>query len=200
MFFKKTKVPVEVSARHCHLSKADLEKLFGQGYELKVKKQLYQPLDFAAEETITIKEGDKEIKDVRIVGPLRNQTQVEISKTDAIALEINPPVRLSGALKNSAGITLEGPKGSVELNEGLIVARRHLHCATKEAKQAGLRAGQLISVQIAGERALTFHCVEVRVREDYKLCLHLDTDEGNAAGINKTGEGTLVVTKFKADK
>jgi putative phosphotransacetylase len=150
MFFKKTKVPVEVSARHCHLSKADLEKLFGQGYELKVKKQLYQPLDFAAEETITIKEGDKEIKDVRIVGPLRNQTQVEISKTDA--------------------------------------------------KQAGLRAGQLISVQIAGERALTFHCVEVRVREDYKLCLHLDTDEGNAAGINKTGEGTLVVTKFKADK
>ncbi len=198
MFRKTVKVPVEVSARHVHLSQKDLETLFGKGYQLKNIKQLYQPSDFAAEETVSILASGKEIKDVRVVGPLRNQTQIEISKTDAVSLGINPPVRLSGDLKGSSGVVLQGPAGNVELGEGLIIARRHLHCATDEAKELKLRPGQLVSVEIKGERAVTFHCVEVRTRDDYKLCLHLDTDEGNSAGINKTGEGTLSI--FKASK
>lgn len=195
MWFKKIKLPVEVSARHIHLSKPDVEKLFGLDYELKKLKQLYLPSEFAVEETLNIKAGDKEIKGVRIVGPIRDKTQVEISKTDAIMLSVNPPLRLSGNIENSAGIILEGPRGSIELQNGLIIARRHLHCAPEEAKKAGLRNGQIVSVDIKGERATTFHCVEVRVRDDYKLCLHLDTDEGNAAGINKVGEGILGIIK-----
>lgn len=195
---KNIKVLVEVSARHVHLCQKDLETLFGAGYELKKKKQLGQPSDFAAEEILTIKTGGKEIKGVRIVGPLRERTQVEISKSDAIALGVNPPLKLSGDLENSAGIILEGPLGAIKLEKGLIIARRHIHCSTNEAKKAGLRQGQIVSVEIKGERAAIFHCVEVRVRDDYRLCLHLDTDEGNAAGINKTGEGTLSIIKFKA--
>jgi len=198
MFRKVVKIPIEVSARHCHLSKEDLVKLFGTGYELKVLKQLTQPSDFACQETINIKMGDNEIKNVRVVGPTRKQTQVEISKTDAISLGVDAPLRLSGNLEKSAGIFLQGPAGTVELKEGLIIARRHIHCSLKEAKEIGLRAGQLVSVEVKGERAVTFHCVEVRAGENYKLCLHLDADEGNAAGINKVDQGVLSLFKFKA--
>ncbi len=193
------KIPIEVSARHIHLSKADLEKLFGEGYELKKIKQLSQPSDFACEETLDIKVGDKKINKVRIVGPLREKTQVEISKSDAVMLEINPPLKMSGDIDGTPGIILIGPKGELELAEGLIIARRHIHCSTAEAKRADLRQGQIVSVDVKGERAITFHCVQVRVKDDYKLCLHLDTDEGNAAGINKTGEGILNIVKFKAN-
>ena len=191
MWFQKIKVPVEVSARHIHLSKEDLEKLFGANYQLKEFKQLSQPSDFAAEETLTVKNGDKEIKGVRIVGPVRAKTQIEISRTDAVMLGVNPPIRLSGDLKGSAGVILQGPQGLVQLAEGVIIAKRHLHCATREAKSAGLKNGQIVSVNVKGERAVTFHNVEVRLADHYKLCLHLDADEGNAAGINKTGEGEI---------
>lgn len=198
MFFKQSiKVPVEVSARHCHLSAQDLEKLFGPGHELTKIKQLSQPSEFACQETVDIKFGEKEIKNVRVVGPLRKQTQVEVSVTDAMGSGANLPVRLSGDLQNSAPIVLLGPKGSVELNEGLIIARRHLHCATDQAKELGLKNGSLVSVEIKGERAVIFHCVEARVKDDYKLCLHLDTDEGNTAGISKTGQGILSMVKYK---
>lgn len=199
MFFRKNiKIPVEVSARHCHLSKPDLEKLFGAGHELTKLKQLSQPADFACEETVDLQVGSKKFEKVRVVGPLREQTQIEISMTDAVGAGVIPPVRLSGDLKGSAGAILTGPAGIVELKEGLIVARRHIHCATDEAKKLDLRRGQLVSVEIKGQRALTFHCVEIRVKDDYKLCLHLDTDEGNSAGINKVGEGTLAMVKYKA--
>ena len=191
MWFKKIKVPVEVSARHIHLSKEDLEKLFGANYQLKKFKQLSQPSDFAAEETLTVKNGDKEIKGVRIVGPVRAKTQIEISRTDAVMLGVNPPIRLSGDLKGSAGVILQGPQGLVQLAEGVIIAKRHLHCATGEAKSAGLKNDQIVSVNVKGERAVTFHNVEVRLADHYKFCLHLDADEGNAAGINKTGEGEI---------
>lgn len=185
-------IPVEVSARHCHLAKEDMEKLFGKGYEFKKEKQLSQPADFACKETVEIQAGSKKIGNVRIVGPLRDKTQVEVSKTDAVYLGLNPPVRLSGSLKGSSGIKITGPKGEIELQEGLIIAQRHLHCATDEAKKYGLKTGDVISVKIEGERSVIFEKVIVRVRDDYKLCLHLDTDEGNAAGINKTGEGELI--------
>lgn len=191
LFRKKVTVPVEVSARHCHLSKKDLETLFGVGHELKIARQLSQPSDFACAETITLKSDSHILENMRVVGPLREHTQVEISKTDAVLLGVNPPVRLSGDLAGSGPVKLVGPKGEVNLVEGLIIARRHLHCSPEEAKKSDLRHGQLISVEIKGERALTFHCIEVRVRDDYKMCMHLDTDEGNAAGINKIGEGKI---------
>jgi len=188
----RRRIPVEVSARHCHLSKEDLEKLFSVGYELKSMRQLYQPSDFACEETIDIQLGNKKIEKVRVVGPLRAQTQVEISLTDAIGSGVMPPIKLSGELMGTSPVTLHGPKGSVSLNEGLIVALRHIHCATVEAAKLGLKNGSLVSVQVGTERPVIFENVAVRVRDGYKLCLHLDTDEGNAAGINKIGEGIIL--------
>ena len=186
------KVPVEVSARHCHLAKQDLEKLFGVDYELKKLKQLSQPSDFACEETIDIQFGSKKIEKVRVVGPLRQQTQIEISLTDAIGSGIIPPTRLSGDLKESEKVILVGPADNVELIEGLIVAQRHIHCATEEAKKFKLKNGDIVAVRITGKRPVIFENVVLRVKDDYKLCLHLDTDEGNAAGINKIGEGIII--------
>jgi putative phosphotransacetylase len=193
MFKKKnTKVPVEVSARHCHLAKGDLEKLFGAGYELTKVKQLSQPSDFACQETVNIQVGSKKFENVRVVGPLRAQTQVEISLTDAVGSGVMPPVRLSGNLQGSTGVILEGLAGRVELSEGLIIAQRHLHCATDEAKKYKLKAGDVVSVRVEGERPVAFEKVAVRIKDDYKITLHLDTDEGNAAGINKMGEGVII--------
>ena len=187
----ETKIPVEVSARHCHLAKEELEKLFGKDYELKKIKQLSQPSDFACEETVSIKAGEKTLENVRIVGPLREKTQVEISLSDSLYLGIKPEIRLSGDLQGTSGIVIFGPAGSVELTEGLIVAKRHIHCATTEAKELGLKDNDIVSVKIEGERGLVFDNVVVRIKDEYKLCLHLDTDEGNACGINKVGEGTI---------
>ncbi len=188
----EAKIPVEVSARHCHLSKEDLEKLFGAGYELKKIKQLSQPSDFACEETIDILSGSKKIEKARVVGPEREQTQVEISKTDALFLGVNPPVRLSGDLSDSVGIKLIGPNGQVDLEKGLIIALHHIHCTKDDAQALGLKDRDAVAVKIESERPVTFYDVLVRIRDDYKLCLHLDTDEGNAAGINKIGEGTII--------
>ena len=188
----KTQIPVEVSARHAHLSQGDLEKLFGSGYKLKKARQLGQPSDFAAEETVGLKVNSHILENVRVVGPVREKTQVEISKTDAISMGVNPPIKLSGDLENSSPAAVIGPKGVVELAEGLIVAKRHIHCATDQAAKLGLKNGDIVSVEIKSERHVIFEDVPVRIRDDYKLCLHLDTDEGNAAGINKTGEGKIV--------
>jgi len=189
---KEIKVLVEVSARHIHLSKEDLEKLFGAGYELKKLKRLYEPPEFACQETIDIQLGSKKIEKVRIVGPLREQTQVEISLTDAVGSGVVPPIKLSGNLQGSASVILQGPVGKVELMEGLIVAQRHLHCGPKEAQKNGFKNGMVIAVKVLGERGIIFENVKVRIRDDDKICLHLDTDEGNAAGLNKTGEGIIL--------
>ena len=193
MFGKKNiKVLVEVSARHCHLSKEDLEKLFGVGYTLGVAKQLSQPSDFACKETVDIVVGYKKFEKVRVVGPTRQQTQIEISLTDAFGSGVMPQVRLSGNLQESNGAVLIGPVSQVDLKEGLIIAQRHLHCSTQEAKKYKLKAGDVVSVEVKGARPVIFKSVAVRTRDDYKLCLHLDTDEGNAAGINKIGEGFII--------
>jgi len=186
------KIPVEVSARHIHISKKDLETLFGEGYQLRKLKQLGQPSDFATEELLDIEANNKKIAGVRVIGPEREETQVEISKTEAVFLGVNPPIKLSGDLENSLPIVLVGPKGSVELQKGLIVALRHIHCATAEAEELGLKDNDIVSVKIEGERGLIFDNVVVRVKDDYKLAMHIDTDEGNAAGINKIGEGTII--------
>jgi len=187
------KIPIEISARHIHLCQRHLEKLFGKGYKLKKLKNLSQPGDFSAKETVIIKAGKREIRKVRIVGPLRKETQVELSKTDAVNLKINPPILLSGNLKKSAGgVVLVGPKGKVFLKKGVIIAKRHIHCHPKEAADLGLKDKDEVSLRVKGERGITFHNVAIRIKDNYKLCCHLDTDEGNAAGINKKSFGFIV--------
>jgi len=186
-------VPIEISARHIHLSKKDLETLFGFGYKLKKLKNLSQPGLFAAKEVVDIKRGNQKITNVRIIGPVRNQTQIEISLTDAVNFGIKIPIRRSGNLKNSPGITLIGPKGKINIKEGLIVAWRHIHLGPQKAKKLGLKDGDLVSIKTKGKRALIFKNVLVRIiNKNFKVEVHLDTDEGNAAGITKKGAGILL--------
>lgn len=189
---KEIKIPVEVSARHVHLSRPDLEKIFGKSYELRKMKDLTQPCDFAAQETLEVRVGHRRISNVRVVGPVRKQTQVELSLTDAVSLGIHPPLKISGDLNNSAGAFLVGPEGRVELKEGVVIAQRHLHLKINEAKKMRLKDGDIVSARITGERAVLFENILVRVGKDYRACLHLDTDEGNAAGINRRGEAVII--------
>ncbi|MBU3896106.1 phosphate propanoyltransferase [Patescibacteria group bacterium] len=180
-------IPVEVSARHIHLSSGDVELLFGYS-QLKKLKPLTQPSDFAAEEKVNIVLGQRVFEGVRVVGPERDQTQVEISLTDAISAGVMPPVRLSGDLTDSLPVVLVGPKGRVKLDKGLIIAQRHIHCNEKESK----KLKKCVCVKISGPREVIFKNIPIRVRSDYVLCLHLDTDEGNAAGISKFGQGEII--------
>jgi putative phosphotransacetylase len=183
---------VEISARHVHLSEQDLLALFGKGHSLTPQKILSQPGEFAAEEVLAIRYGDKEIKNVRVVSPLRRQTQVEIALTDAYTLGLAAQIRLSGDLKGTPSVLLIGPAGQVQLKEGVIVALRHLHVSSKEVADLGVKNNDVVSIKVSGERAVTFHNVKVRVGENYKTSLHLDTDEGNAAGIDKKTFGEII--------
>jgi len=186
------KIPVEISARHIHLSQKDMEALFGANYVLIKKKALSQPGEFAAQETVAVRFKDKEISQVRAIIPLRGQTQLEISTTDAYNLGIPPVVRLSGDLKGTPGALLIGPKGQVELKEGVIIAQRHLHISPIEALKSGIDGQDIVSIKVDGPRMTTFHNFKVRKGENFKLSAHLDTDEGNAAGIIKNSFGELV--------
>lgn len=187
-----TKVPIEVSARHIHLSQKDLESLFGKGYQLKKIRKLSQADDFAARETLDIKIGSKIIKRLRIVGPVRKETQIELSITDAVGLEINLPLRLSGNIKGTPGAILIKGKKKLKIKRGVIIAKRHLHCNPKEAKKLKLKDGMSVSIEIKGVKALIFHNIKIRIGKNYKLAVHLDTDEGNAVGIIKKGEGKII--------
>ncbi|HHW11970.1 MAG TPA: phosphate propanoyltransferase [Firmicutes bacterium] len=186
------KVPVGVSNRHVHLSQEDLEKLFGKGASLTVKKELSQPGQFAAEETVNLIGPKRSIPNVRILGPVRPQTQVEISLTDSFTLGIEAPVRDSGNLENTPGLIIEGPKGRIEIKEGVIIAQRHLHLHDTEAAEMGLKDQDYVQVKVDGPRALIFEQVLVRVGPKYKKDLHLDTDEANAAGL-KNGDLVTVI-------
>ena len=179
------RIPVGVSVRHVHICKEDLEKLFGPDAELHPERELYQPGDFAAKETVSLI-GPKMrlLERVRILGPGRDRTQVELAKTDAIFLGVDAPLRISGDLKGSAPITIIGPKGIVELMEGCIRAMRHIHMNSKEAEYLGLKDGDLVKIRVGGPSPVTFENVAVRIKEGLKLQLHLDTDEGNVANIN----------------
>lgn len=177
------KVLIEVSARHVHLSKDDLEKLFGKNYKLTTIKKLSQPDEFATKETVELVHKENKIENVRIMYPLRDHTQVELSFTDSRKLKINPPIRLSGDLINSASIKIIGPKGFISLDYGVIIAKRHFHCSAQTSKELNLINGDEISIKIKGQRELIFNKVEVRVSDKHKDAIHLDTDEGNAAGI-----------------
>lgn len=185
------KIPVEISARHIHLTEKDFKKLFGKNKKLIPIKKLLQPGEFASKETLTIINSGKEIKNVRIIGPFRKDSQVEISITDAYNLKLKPlpKMRVSGHSVNTK-ILVKGPKSSIKLP--CIISQRHIHCSPNEAKRLKLKNKEKVSVKIYGKRATTFHNILVRVSKDYKLVLHLDTDEGNAASISKKTFGKLI--------
>lgn len=179
------KIPVGVSVRHLHICKKDLETLYGPGAELHIERDLYQPGEYAAKETVALIGPKLRLLDkVRILGPMRDRTQVELAKTDAVYLGVDAPVRMSGDLKGSAPITLIGPKGVVELKEGCIRAMRHVHMNFKEAEYFGIKNGDLVKVRVGGQTAVTFENVAVRLSEKVRLQIHLDTDEGNVADIS----------------
>lgn len=177
-------VPVGVSNRHIHLSAEHLEVLFGKGYELTPIKDLSQPGQFACKEQLTIVGPSlRPIEGVRVLGPIRKESQVEISRTDSFTLKVKPPVRESGDIKGSAPITIIGPKGTVTLKEGCIIANRHIHMSEEEGKAFGLKDGDYVTVEVNGERRTTFYDVQVRVNKAFRLEMHIDTDDANAAGI-----------------
>ncbi len=185
-------VPLEVSARHIHLSKEILEQLFGEGYQLKSIKKISQPEQFAAEETVAIIGSKGKLERVRVVGPIRDHTQIEISKTDSFILGLEVPVKISGDIKGTPGFKVVGPQSEVELEQGLIVAKRHLHLSPKQAKELNLKKGDEVSVKVTGERGLIFNKVEVRTGEKHEMAVHLDTDEANTAGVKQGDSGFLV--------
>jgi putative phosphotransacetylase len=185
-------VPVSVSARHCHLSASDLARLFGTDARLTQQKPLSQPGQFAAEEKVTLV-GPRGSLEVRVLGPERKDTQVEITQTEARILGLEKvPVRLSGDLGGTPGLTLVGPKGTIDMSRGVIVAQRHLHANPADARRLGVRNGQSIAVRVGGKKGVTFAGVKVRVDPEYKLDLHLDTDEANAARIEGKTRGVVV--------
>ena len=186
-------IPIAVSARHVHLSAATFEKLFGPGRSLTPRAPLSQPGQFAANETVNLIGPRRRIDGVRILGPLRKADQVEISRTDEFHLGVDAPVRRSGSVQGSAPITLEGPKQTVRLKEGLVCAARHIHMTTVDAEAYGVKDGDEVAVAIAGgPRELLFGDVLVRVKDSYALEMHIDTDEANAAELPQKSEGTLV--------
>ncbi len=180
-------VPVGVSNRHVHLSQADLEVLYGKGHQLEAMKDLKQPGQFAAKEVVTLEGPKGKIERVRVLGPIRPQTQIEISISDGFKLGVKAPVRPSGKIEGSPGIKLIGPAGALEMPLGVIVAHRHIHMHTTDAKRMGIQDGMTVSIRSQGPRAVTFENVTCRVSEKYKLELHLDMDEANAGGI-KNGD------------
>ena len=175
------KVLVETSARHVHLTEQDIETLFGKGHALTFKKDLSQPGQFACEERVTVVGPKKEIKNVIILGPARPESQVELSLTDARSIGISAPIRESGDLAGSAGCKLVGPCGEVELEKGVIAAKRHIHMTPEDAKEIGVEDKQIVKVKIDSERSTIFDDVVVRVKSSFKLAMHIDTDESNAS-------------------
>jgi putative phosphotransacetylase len=181
---------VHASARHAHLCRADLDKLFGPGYELTVDRDLYQKGNFAAKETVTlIGPRSRLISNLRILGPLRSRTQIELAFTDAVSLGYEDvPIRLSGDLDGTPGAYVMGPHGVVELESGVIRAAMHAHMNPDEAAHFGVRQGDVMKLRVGGDAGVTFERVHVRVDPSYRLEVHMDTDEANACGLRHATE------------
>ncbi len=190
-------VPIGISARHVHLTQEHVEILFGKGYELTRKKDLMGG-QFAANEQVTIV-GTKlrAIENIRVLGPVRKQSQVEISKTDSYKLGIGVPVRESGDVAGAAPIALVGPKGTVYLQEGCMIAKRHVHMSPEDAKAAGQKDKDIVSVKVENERGTIFNHVQIRVDESFTLEMHIDADEANGAGIQSGDMGYLMPAEGK---
>ena len=188
-------IPIGVSNRHIHLSRKDLDTLFGEGYELTPIKDLSQPGQYACKELLTIiGPSMRPIENVRVLGPVRKESQVEISVTDSYVLKVKPPVRESGKIKDSAPIRIVGPRGIVELKEGCIIANRHIHMAPWDAEKFGVSDGDYVDIDVKGTRPTRWFDVQIRVSKDYRLEMHVDTDDANAAGI---GNGFIVTIADK---
>ena len=189
----KEKILIEVSARHVHVTTEDLETLFGKGYQLTPKKDLSQPGQYAAAERVDLVGPRSTIKNVSILGPVRAASQVEVSMSDARTLGLNPSIRESGNIDGTIGVQLVGPAGSVTLDKGLIVAKRHVHLTPEAAEAQGVVNGQVVGVKVhTDDRSMTFGYVVIRVNEKFAPAMHIDTDEANAAGITSTAWGEIV--------
>ena len=175
--------PIANSNRHIHLSAADIETLFGAGYELTHMKDLSQPGQFACTEVLDIKGPKGTVAKVRVLGPARKQSQVEVLVADTFKLGVPAVIRDSGKLEGTPGCTLVGPCGEVELTEGVIVAARHIHMHTTDAENFGLKDGDIVNVEVPGDRGVIFKNVLVRASDSYALEMHIDTEEGNGAGV-----------------
>ena len=187
-------IKIGVSNRHVHLSREDLDTLFGKGFELTKKKTL-MGREFASEQLVTLVGPSlKTIENVRVLGPVRKHTQVEISRTDTFVLKISPPVRPSGDIKGSEKIVIVGPKGVVYLNEGVIIANRHIHLTPEYAEKHGIKDGDYVDVMVSSIKPTKFFDVQVRVRDDFNVEMHIDTDDANAAGL-KNGDLVTIIKK-----
>lgn len=186
-------IPVGISNRHIHLSKEHVEVLFGAGYQLTPFKDLSQPGQYACKEQLTIVGPSlKPIEKVRVLGPVRSASQVEISRTDSFTLKVAPPVRESGKIEGSAPITIIGPKGVVTLKEGCIIANRHIHMSLEDGERFGVKDNDYVDIDAFGERKTRFFDVQVRVHKDFRLEMHLDTDDANAAGLKNGSKVSIV--------
>ncbi len=187
-------IKIGVSQRHVHLSQEDLETLFGKGYELHIKKYL-MGREYASEEVVTLVGPSlKSIENVRVLGPVRKNTQVEISRTDTFILKVSPPVRPSGNVAGSEKLVLVGPKGCVYLKEGVIIANRHIHLTPEYAHANGIKDNDYVDVEVEGVKPTKFYDVQVRVRDDFNAEMHIDTDDANSAGL-KNGSVVRIIKK-----
>lgn len=188
-------IPIGISNRHIHLTREHIDILFGKGYQLQPLKELSQPGQYACKETLTIVGPSlRPIERVRVLGPERSASQVEISRTDSYLLKVKPPVRESGDIKGSAPITVIGPCGVVELKEGCIIANRHIHMSEEDGARFGVKDGDYVTVDANGERRTRFFDVQVRVSKSFRLEMHLDTDDANAAAL-KNGDRVVISDK-----
>lgn len=185
-------VPIGVSNRHIHLDRADMDILFGQDSELTFKKELGQPGQYAAEETVTLHGPKGELGRVRVLGPLRTASQMEISVTDGFALGVRPPIRESGKIEGTPGLTIVGPKGTIEKDTGTIAALRHIHLDPETAQRIGVKDKQMVKVEIPGLRGGILHNVLIRVSEQFAPEMHIDVDEANAFGV-KNGDRAYII-------
>ncbi len=187
-------IKVGVSQRHIHLSREDLDILFGKGYELTLLKPLMGK-EFASKEVVTlVGKSLKPIENVRVLGPVRKNTQVEISRTDTFVLKVSPPVRPSGEVAGSERIVVVGPKGTVYLKEGVIIANRHIHMPPCVAEQYNLKDNDYVDVVVDGEKPTKFYDVQIRVREDFEAEMHIDTDDANSSAL-RNGDKVRIITK-----
>lgn len=190
----QTPVPVGVSNRHVHLSQADWDTLFGKGAQPRKFRSVVQPGFYACYESVTLEGPKGKLENIRLIAPHRPKTQIELSRSDAALLGLKPPVRDSGKLEGSAPVRIVGPKATLELKEGVILAKRHIHFAPEEAKALGIRDGEVVRVRagVGGDRELVFEKVLCRISDQFKLEFHLDTDEANASLV-KTGDTVFIV-------
>lgn len=186
------RIQLEASGRHVHLTREAVDDLFGKGYQLTRVSDLSQPGQFVCKERVRARGPKGEFGNVVILGPERKETQLEISLTDALTLGIKAPVRLSGNILHTPGVRLVGPKGEVDIPQGVIVAQRHIHMTPEDAQRFGLRDGQLVSVRVNSERPVTFHGVVLRVSPQFASFMHIDYDEANACGFTKGLTGTIL--------